>query len=72
MSVPEILNPNFSKQLLGRLAQNNINNHQICIEVTETAFISKIELAKRNIALLRRKYKVAMDDLEQDMHQSRP
>ena len=63
VSAVEILNPNFSKQLLDRLAQNNINNDQICIEVTETAFISNIELAKRNIALLRlENIQVAMDD----------
>ena len=63
VSAIEILNPLFSKQLLGYLEQNNINHQQVFIELTETSFISNIEIAKQNIDELREKgIQFAMDD----------
>ena len=49
--------------MLSCLEQNNIKYQQVFIEVTETSFISNIEIAKQNINELRGKgIQFAMDD----------
>ena len=63
VSAVEILNPVFPEQLLSCLKLNNIDCQQVFIEVTETSFISNIEIAKHNINKLREKgIQFAMDD----------
>ena len=63
VSALELLNPSFSEQFLSHLDRNTIQPNQVYIEVTETAFISNVEIAKENILILRAKgIKFAMDD----------
>jgi len=63
VSALELLNPSFPEQFLSHLDRNAIQANHVYIEVTETAFISNVEIAKENILNLRRKgVKFAMDD----------
>jgi len=63
ISAIELLDMNFPERLLVQLSRAGLNCSQIYIEVTETAFISNIEIAKDNMKKLREAgIKFAMDD----------
>jgi len=63
ISACELLELGFPDRFLKQLNNANINSKQIYIEVTETALISNIEIAKYNINKLKRHgIKFAIDD----------
>ncbi len=63
ISAIELLDMNFPERLLNQLNTAGLNCRQIYIEVTETAFVSNIEIAKSNMNKLREAgIKFAMDD----------
>lgn len=58
-----LLNSNIAEQLDKKLREKGLNSKNISIEITETAFISDLELANKNISLLQEKgFKVWLDD----------
>ena len=54
---------NFPERFIGQLNSVGLRNNQILIEVTETAFINNIEIAKKNMNRLREHgVRFAIDD----------
>ena len=63
VSAIELLDMNFPERFLGQLNSAGLRNNQIFIEVTETAFINNIEIAKNNMNKLREHgIRFAIDD----------
>ena len=63
VSAVELLDMNFPERFIGQLNSVGLRNNQILIEVTETAFINNIEIAKKNMNRLREHgVRFAIDD----------
>lgn len=58
-----LLKPNIAELLTKKLHEKGLNSKNISIEITETAFISDLELANKNIANLQKQgFTVWLDD----------
>jgi len=63
ISAIELLEIGFPNRFLRQLEDSNINSEQVYIEVTETALITNVGIAKRNIEKLKKHgIKFAIDD----------
>ncbi|MCW5760490.1 MAG: EAL domain-containing protein, partial [Phenylobacterium sp.] len=63
VSPRDLLDPGFSRKLIGRLAQTDLPATALCVEITETFLLSDLGLARRHIERLAAKgVRVALDD----------
>lgn len=63
VSPRDLLDPGFSRKLIGRLAATELPATALCVEITETFLVSDLGLARRHIERLAAKgVRVALDD----------
>jgi diguanylate cyclase (GGDEF)-like protein len=63
VSPRELLDPAFSRKLIGRLAQTDLPATALCVEITETFLLQDLALSRRHIERLAAKgVNIALDD----------
>ncbi|MBL8773512.1 MAG: bifunctional diguanylate cyclase/phosphodiesterase [Phenylobacterium sp.] len=63
VSPRDLLDPGFSRKLIGRLSRTALPATALCVEITETFLVSDLSLARRHIERLASKgVRVALDD----------
>jgi len=63
VSPRELLDPAFSRKLIGRLGQTRLPAAALTVEITETFLVQDLDLSRRHIARLNAKgVKIALDD----------